>query len=108
METNQPNWSDQFSSEELAAALDYHAAIVAKQRGWYEIAGEMRAAAACIRELAETNDRLCTSLTEIAGQAFEIEARTDQLARRLNPETAFKDRETEEQIRDALDRGEYR
>lgn len=48
-----PTWSDVYTPEELAAALDFAAARVAKMQGAYHLAAELKAAAECIRDLAE-------------------------------------------------------
>jgi hypothetical protein len=53
-----PTWSDIYTAEELAAALDVQAAKLARKHGYYEIAAELRHAAECIRDLAERNEYL--------------------------------------------------
>ena len=73
----------------------------------YKIANELDRLLAENKRLTDRNDRLCSELTSLAGQAFELEAKTDELHRKLSVES-FKDQQTEEQIDDAPDRGEYR
>lgn len=46
-----PSWSDIYTPEELAVALEHHAAQTAKRTGLYHVADELKHAAACIREL---------------------------------------------------------
>jgi hypothetical protein len=55
---DKPSWSDSYTPDELAAALAYHAAIVAKQTGLYSVATEMLAAAECIADLAERLEKV--------------------------------------------------
>lgn len=50
---DQPKWHDIYTEVELAAALRYAAAQLAKQRGAYELASELNFAADCIEDLAE-------------------------------------------------------
>lgn len=73
-----PTWSDIYTPEELAAAQDYHAAIVAKRLGGaggndsgYAIANEMRAAAECIRELSEQQAALASQLATFMSAAMD-------------------------------------
>lgn len=47
-----PSWSDVYTADQLAAALDLHAAKLAK-RGYYEIASDMNLAAIAIGDLQE-------------------------------------------------------
>lgn len=58
METESPNWSDIYTAEQLAAAVDLHALKLAKQKGWYEIAQDLRHAAECIRDLSTAGSSL--------------------------------------------------
>lgn len=51
--TDNAKWSDVFTPEELAAALDIHSLRMAKQYGDYSFAADIAAAAECIRELSE-------------------------------------------------------
>ncbi len=60
-----PTWSDIYTPEELAAALDVQAAKLAKKHGYYEIAAEISAAAECIRDLAEQRDGLSAAGAEL-------------------------------------------
>jgi nucleotide-binding universal stress UspA family protein len=53
-----PTWSDIYTAEELAAALDLQAAKLARKHGYYEISAELSHAAECIRDLAERNEEL--------------------------------------------------
>ena len=53
-----PDWSDQYTPDELVAALRMHGNRLAKMTGWYEIAQEILQAASCIEDLAEQRDQL--------------------------------------------------
>lgn len=53
-----PKWNDIYTAEELAAALDVYSAKLAREKGWYEIAGDIRHAAECIRDLDSKNGEL--------------------------------------------------
>ena len=48
-----PHWSDIYTAEELAAAVELDAAKLAKRHGYYEIAAELGMAADALRELSE-------------------------------------------------------
>lgn len=53
-----PTWSDIYTADELAAALDLQSAKLAKKHGYYDIAAELSHAAEAIRDLAEQRDAL--------------------------------------------------
>jgi hypothetical protein len=63
MEAHTPEWHDLHSSEELAAALDYHGVQIAKRYGAYDIANEIRLGAECIRDLSDRLE-MAIALTE--------------------------------------------
>jgi hypothetical protein len=120
METNRPSWSDQYTPEELVAALDHQAAQLSHRYGLYDIANELRAAAECIDELVESNDQLCTELASLAGSALGLSDNLGKIERTLRSsiesfsktfevaDKAAKAAETESQVDDSLDRGEFR
>lgn len=65
-----PNWSDLYTPEELAAAIDIHALKLAKLKGWYEIAGDLHAAAECIRDLSDRAETQRAAGAELVRQVL--------------------------------------
>lgn len=55
-EPARPEWHDIYTTDELASALEHHAAQWAHRHAAYAVADELRHAAACIRDLAERLD----------------------------------------------------
>jgi hypothetical protein len=53
-----PNWNDIYTADELAAALHVYSARLAREKGWYDIANDIRLAAECIRDLDDKNQEL--------------------------------------------------
>ena len=51
-----PTWSDLYTPEQWAVILETQAELLAKQRGEYSVAADLRHAAACIRDLSDKVD----------------------------------------------------
>ena len=66
-----PEWHDLFTVDELAAAVDLHAAQFAKKYGAYDIAAELRMAAQCIRDLNEQREDLAVAGATLVKQVLE-------------------------------------
>jgi hypothetical protein len=50
---SESTWTDRYTADEMAVALDHHAAVIAKRSGNYHVANELRDAAECIRDLSK-------------------------------------------------------
>lgn len=70
MSDETPNWSDIFTAEQLAAAIDLHALKIAKQKGWYEVANDLHAAAECIRDLSDRAETQRAAGAELVRQVL--------------------------------------
>lgn len=51
-----PAWHDVYTAEELATALEYHAAQLAHRHGYYDMAAELNSAAEALRDLQARED----------------------------------------------------
>lgn len=71
----QPEWHDLYTAEELAAAVELHAAQFAKKYGAYDVAAELRQAAACIRDLSERCELGAAAAARLQDQVAAIERR---------------------------------
>jgi hypothetical protein len=68
-----PHWSDQYTADELAAALKHHAAQLAHRYGLYDIAAELRAAAECIADLSSRCERVAAKAEGLAASILDAQ-----------------------------------